>query len=49
MKNLKVWQKLTILGGPFMLPLAVVFYTMASSISTHNIEFARQEARGVEY
>jgi hypothetical protein len=49
MKNLKVWQTLAILGGLFMLPLAVVFYKMASSISTHNIELARQEARGMEY
>ncbi len=49
MKNLKVWQKLVLLGAIFMIPFAGVTYVMISSINELNIEFARQEARGVQY
>ena len=49
MKNLKVWQKLAVMGAVFMVPFAVVTYTMTSSIDTLGSEFARQELRGLEY
>lgn len=49
MKNLKVWQKLVLLGAIFMIPFAGVTYVMISSINELNIEFAQQESRGVQY
>ncbi len=49
MKNLKVWQKLALLGLLFLIPFAVVTYKLVSSVNTLGIEFARQEIRGVEY
>src|SRR6266576_4812716 len=49
MKNLKVWQKLVLMGTVFMLPFAVVTYKMVSSINELGVEFARQEVRGLEY
>ena len=49
LRNLKVWQKLALMGAVFMLPFAVMTYEMASSIDTLGVEFARQEIRGLEY
>ena len=49
MKNLKVWQKLALMGAVFMVPFAVVTYKMVSSINTLGVEFARQERLGLEY
>jgi methyl-accepting chemotaxis protein WspA len=49
MKNLKVWQKLGMLGAVFMLPFAVVASKMVSSIDALGAEFARQEIRGLDY
>jgi methyl-accepting chemotaxis protein len=49
MKNLKVWQKLTLMGAVFMVPFAVVSYKMMSSVNALGTEFARQEIRGLEY
>ena len=49
MRNLKVWQKLAVMGAVLMLPFAVVTYTMVSSIDTLGSDFARQEIRGLEY
>nr|WP_281172789.1 methyl-accepting chemotaxis protein [Nevskia soli] len=49
MKNLKVWQKLVLMGAVFMVPFAVVTYKMVASINTLGVEFARQELRGLEY
>lgn len=49
MRNLRIWQKLLVMGAVFMLPFAVVTYTMVSSINTLGTEFARQEMRGLEY
>jgi methyl-accepting chemotaxis protein WspA len=49
MKNLKVWQKLGLLGAVFMLPFAVVASKMVQSIDGLGAEFARQEIRGLEY
>jgi hypothetical protein len=48
MKNLKVWQKLAVMGTLFMVPFAVVTYKMVSSINGLAVEFARQEVRGLE-
>src|ERR1041385_5221165 len=49
MKNLKVWQKLVLMGMLSMVPFAVVTYKMVSSINELSVEFARQEVRGLEY
>jgi methyl-accepting chemotaxis protein len=49
MKNLKVWQKLLMLGAVFMAPFAVVTFEMLRSINTLGVEFARQELRGLDY
>jgi methyl-accepting chemotaxis protein len=37
------------MGAVFMVPFAVVTYQMISSINGLNVEFARQESRGLEY
>ena len=49
MKNLKVWQKLFLMGVILMVPFGVVTWRMVSSINTLGTEFARQEVRGLEY
>ena len=49
MKNLKIWQKLMLLGAVFLVPFAIVTYKMASSINALGTEFARQEVRGLDY
>jgi methyl-accepting chemotaxis protein WspA len=49
MRNLKVWQKLVLVGIVFIIPFAVVSYRMVSSIDALAIQFARQELRGLEY
>ena len=49
MKNLKVWQKLVLMGAVFMVPFAAVTYKMTSSVNDLGTEFARQEIRGLEY
>jgi hypothetical protein len=48
-RDLRVWQKLAVVAAVFMVPFAVVTYTMVSSINTLGAEFARQEIRGLEY
>jgi methyl-accepting chemotaxis protein len=49
MRNLRIWQKLLVMGTVFMLPFAVMTYTLVSSVNAIGIEFARQEMRGLEY
>ena len=49
MKNLKVWQKLAVMGLVFMVPFAVVTYKMTSSINAMGLEAARLEIRGLDY
>ena len=49
MKNLLVWQKLTLLGAVFLLPLIAVTYAMISSVNTLGMQTARQEILGVDY
>lgn len=49
MKNLKVWQKLTLLGVLFLIPFALVTYKMVSSINSEKVQFAQLELMGTEY
>ncbi len=49
MRNLKMWQKLALMGAIFMVPFAGVTYQMTSSINALGLEAARQEVRGLEY
>jgi methyl-accepting chemotaxis protein WspA len=49
MRNLKVWQKLVLIGIVFLIPFAVVSYRMVSSIDALAVRFARQELQGLEY
>ncbi len=48
MRNLKIWQKLVLLGVVFFVPFGIVT-RMAASIDTVGVEFARQEIRGLDY
>ncbi len=49
MRNLKLWQKLAVMGAVFMVPFAAVTYKMTSSINALGLDAARQEVRGLEY
>ena len=49
MRNLKVWQKLALMGVIFLIPFAVVTMKMVSAIDTLGVEFAAQELRGLEF
>lgn len=49
MRNLKVWQKLAVLVAVLMVPLAVVTWKMASSITEVGVTTARMEVSGLEY
>ena len=49
MRNLKVWQKLALMGIVFMIPFAGVTYKMTSSINALGVDFARLEVSGLEY
>jgi len=49
MKRMKVWQKLGFLGVVFLAPLVIFSYKMIASMRSMGIEFAEQEALGVEY
>jgi methyl-accepting chemotaxis protein WspA len=49
MKNLRVWQKLAVMGAVFLLLFAVVTWKMTSSLNVLGVEFTRQEIRGLEY
>ena len=49
MKNLKVWQKLLVMGVVFMIPFAVVTWQLIASVNTLGVEFARKEVQGVHY
>ena len=48
MHNLKVWQKLVLMGAVFLLPFAAVTYTMVSSINAMGVTLARAEIQGLE-
>lgn len=49
MKNLRIWQKLALIGIVFMVPLAGVTYSMASSPQSLGADLARRELLGLEY
>ncbi|MEI9962620.1 MAG: hypothetical protein WDM76_16340 [Limisphaerales bacterium] len=49
LKNLKVGQKLALMGVVFMLPFAVVTYKLITSVNTLGVKFAIQESHGLEY
>jgi methyl-accepting chemotaxis protein len=49
MRNLKVWQKLALMGGIFLVPFALVTMKMVSAIDTLGVDFAAQELRGLEF
>ena len=49
MRNLKVWQKLALMGGLFLIPFGAVTYKMTSSINALGLESAQIEIRGLEY
>jgi methyl-accepting chemotaxis protein len=49
MRDLRIWQKLLLLGVVLMVPFAAVTYKMVNSIRELGIDFAEQEARGVEH
>jgi hypothetical protein len=49
MKNLKVWQKLVLMGLVFLIPFAVVTFKLISSVNTLGIDFARKELVGLKY
>ena len=42
MRNLKVWQKLALMGGIFLIPFALVTMKMVSAIDTLGVDFAAQ-------
>jgi methyl-accepting chemotaxis protein WspA len=49
MRDLRIWQKLLLLGVVLMVPFAAVTYEMVHSIRELGVEFAQQEARGLEH
>ena len=49
MRNLKVWQKLALMGIIFLIPFALVTVKMVSAIDTLGVDFAAQELRGLEF
>jgi methyl-accepting chemotaxis protein WspA len=48
MRNLKVWQKLALIGVIFLIPFALVTRKMVSAMQTLGVDFAAQELRGLE-
>jgi methyl-accepting chemotaxis protein WspA len=49
MRNLKVWQKLALMGVIFLIPFALVTKKMVSAIDTLGVDFAAQELQGLEF
>jgi methyl-accepting chemotaxis protein WspA len=49
MKNLKVWQKLALMGGLFLLPFAAVTSKMVASINALGLEATQMEVQGLAY
>lgn len=48
MKNLKIWQKLSLLAFVFMVPFLVVTYNLIASSGQH-VDIVRAELRGLDY
>lgn len=49
MKNLRVWQKLGVLGVLFLVPFLLVTWKLISNVNELGIDFARLEIRGVQH
>src|ERR1051326_8648397 len=49
MRNLKVWQKLAVMGLVFVVPFAAVTYKMVSAIEALGIDVARLEIQGLDF
>ena len=49
MKNLKMWQKLALMGVVFVLPFGGVVFKMTSSVNALGVDFAKQEIRNSSY
>jgi len=49
MRNLKVWQKLALMGVIFLIPFALVTMKMVSAIDTLGVDFAAQELHGLDF
>src|SRR5690348_7131298 len=47
-KNLKIWQKLALMGLAFMIPLLAVSWRLISSMNDLGIVFAQKEVAGVQ-
>jgi methyl-accepting chemotaxis protein WspA len=47
MKNLKIWQKLALMGAVFMLPFAAVTYKMVASVHALGMDVAQRELNGL--
>jgi methyl-accepting chemotaxis protein len=48
-KHLRVWQKLGLMGMAFMIPLGLVTWKMAASISEFRLDVAQRAVLGLEY
>src|ERR1043165_4093136 len=48
MKYLRVWQKLALLGGVFLIPLCAVTFTLIASIDAAGVDSARHEVSGLQ-
>lgn len=49
MKNLRVWQKLAVMGLVFLLPFALIAWEMMADVNAHGVDFTHQELRGLDY
>lgn len=49
MKNLKVWQKLALMGFVFLIPFLIVTYELVTSVNTLGVNHSRAERLGVQY
>ena len=49
MKNLRVWQKIAVMGAVCLLPFAVVTWKMMAEVNARGVVFVSQELRGLDY
>jgi methyl-accepting chemotaxis protein len=49
MKNLKVWQKLAVMGVVFLILFAGITWRMITTINTLKVEFTQREIHGLDY
>jgi twitching motility protein PilJ len=48
LKNLKIWQKLLLIGAPFLVPIGILFFLLLSAYN-EQIDVTVQEKKGIEY